>query len=78
MNKSTEMLSTMYCKNRTVTNRTINNTSQIIVAQEELKYMSSIHKISFIGCSIPDTKTISHCHLPDLSKSCPLWVTVCR
>jgi len=78
MNKSTEMLSITYCKNKTVTNRTINNTSQIIVAQEALKYMSSINKISYIRCHTPDTKTISHCHLPDLSKSCPLWVNVCR
>jgi hypothetical protein len=36
MNKPTEMFSTTYCKNKIVTNRTTNNTSQIIVAQEAL------------------------------------------
>jgi hypothetical protein len=78
MKKSTEMLSTKYCKNKTVTNRTTNNTSQTIVAQEALKYMSSINKISYIRCNMPDKQTISHCHLPDIFKSCQLWVNVCR
>jgi len=80
MNKATEMLSTKYCKNKKVTNRTTNNASQIIhvVAQEALKYLSSINKTSYIRCHTPDTQTISHCHHQEISKSCPLWGNVCR
>jgi len=59
MNKSTDMFSTTYCKNKIVTNRTTNNTSQIIVAQEALKYMSSVNKISEIRCHMPDKQV---CH----------------